>query len=165
VIRESIKRQSGRGWNNRVHVILCSTSHEEAICSVVTRVCLAWRGYKEVELPPAPRNPGIERLFEARFEEAIRSGGTIPIETVCVCVCVCTCTESSSVGGASLFHLLDEDGVHWLEPVPLSPWQQESTCSEAIGPHSEEESQPQQHLWHRHAFFFCTIFPKNFYNL
>ena len=38
-----------------------------------------------------------------------------------------TCTESSSMGGASLLHLLDEDCVHWLQPVPLSPWQRHST--------------------------------------
>lgn len=36
-----------------------------------------------------------------------------------------TCAESSSVGGASLLHLLDENGVHWLQTVPLSPWRKE----------------------------------------
>lgn len=35
--------------------------------------------------------------------------------------CVCTCAESSSMRGATLFHLLDKDGVHRLQSVPLSP--------------------------------------------
>lgn len=54
----------------------------------------------------------------------------ISSETVRVCelyiyIYVCTCTESSSVGGASLLHLLDENSVHWLQTVPLSPWQRQ----------------------------------------
>lgn len=43
------------------------------------------------------------------------------------------------MGGTALLHLLDENRVHWLQTIPLSPWQPESeresehTCRMAIG--------------------------------
>ena len=41
--QEENRTRGGKGWDNSVHITLCSTSHEGAICYFVTGVCFAWK--------------------------------------------------------------------------------------------------------------------------